>query len=159
MGKTTPDRDRLKILFVASTGGHLTQLLALRDWWATQERAWVSFDHPHAHAALADEQVTWAFSPTTRNIPNAIRNLFLARRVLRRYRPDIVVSTGAGVAVPFFWTARALGIRTLYIEVIDRISTRTMTGRMVYPTVDAFAVQWPEQQTLYPDSRVIGATL
>jgi UDP-N-acetylglucosamine:LPS N-acetylglucosamine transferase len=159
MGKTPADPTRPRILFVASTGGHLTQLLALKDWWSTQERAWVSFDHPHAHAALADEQVTWAFSPTTRNIPNAIRNAFLARRVLREYRPDIVISTGAGVAVPFFWAARAFGIRSLYIEVIDRITTRTMTGRMVYPTVDAFAVQWPEQQALYPDSHVIGATL
>lgn len=159
MGKNAANQDRLKILFVASTGGHLTQLLALHDWWSAHDRAWVSFDHPHAHAALADEQVTWAFSPTTRNIPNAVRNAFLARRVLRQYRPDIVISTGAGVAVPFFWMARSMRIRTLYIEVIDRISSRTMTGRMVYPTVDTFAVQWPEQQALYPDSRVIGATL
>lgn len=159
MRNDVADRTRPRILLVASTGGHLTQLLALRDWWGTQDRAWVSFDHPHAHAALADEQVTWAYSPTTRNIPNAIRNAHLARRVLRGFRPDIVVSTGAGVAVPFFWTARAMGIRSLYIEVIDRISTRTMTGRMVYATVDAFAVQWDEQQMLYPESHVIGVTL
>jgi beta-1,4-N-acetylglucosaminyltransferase len=129
------------------------------DRRAKHDRAWVTFDHPHAHAALGNERVTWAFSPTTRNIPNAIRNARLALRVLRDFRPDIVISTGAGVAVPFFWIARALGIRTLYIEVIDRISSRTLTGRLLYPTVDAFAVQWPEQQDLYPDSRVIGATL
>lgn len=155
----TTDPRRLKILFVVSTGGHLTQLLALRPWWQEHDREWVTFDHPHAHASLADEAVTFAFSPTTRNIPNAIRNLFLARKVLARYSPDLVVSTGAGVAVPFFWLARARGIRSLYIEVIDRIDTRTMTGRMVYPTVDVFAVQWPEQQRMYPGSVVVGATL
>lgn len=150
---------RLKILFVVSTGGHLTQLLALRSWWEAHDRAWVTFDHPHAHAALADEEVTFAFSPTTRNLPNAVRNLFLARRVLAQNAPDLVVSTGAGVAVPFFWLARAKGTRTLYLEVIDRVDSRTMTGRMVYPTVDAFAVQWPEQERLYPGATVVGATL
>jgi UDP-N-acetylglucosamine:LPS N-acetylglucosamine transferase len=70
-----------------------------------------------------------------------------------------VVSTGAGVAVPFFYMARVLGIRTVYLEVIDRITTRTLTGRLVYPIVDAFAVQWPEQTRLYPGATVIGATL
>lgn len=159
MADSTEGSDRLKVLLVASTGGHLTQLLALRDWWGAHDRAWVSFDHPHAHAALVGERRTWAFSPTTRNIPNAVRNARLAWRVLRDFRPDVVVSTGAGVAVPFFWAARILGIRTVYLEVIDRITTRTMTGRLVYPTVDAFAVQWPEQRSLYPGAQVIGATL
>jgi UDP-N-acetylglucosamine:LPS N-acetylglucosamine transferase len=81
-----------------------------------------------------------------------------------RSRPRVllVASTGGhltGVAVPFFYMARVLGIRTVYLEVIDRITTRTLTGRLVYPIVDAFAVQWPEQTRLYPGATVIGATL
>ncbi|PKI90838.1 UDP-N-acetylglucosamine--LPS N-acetylglucosamine transferase [Actinomycetales bacterium SN12] len=149
----------MRVLLVASTGGHLTQLLALRAWWSEHEREWVTFDNQHAHDALASEQVTWAFSPTTRNIPNALRNLFLARRVLKRMQPDLVVSTGAAVAVPFFVVAKARGVRTLYVEVIDRITSRTLTGRLVYPIADRFAVQWPEQKSLYPESIVIGPTL
>ena len=47
----------------------------------------------------------------------------------------------------------------MYIEVIDRISSRTLTGRMVYPFVDQFAVQWREQEALYPGAVVIGPTL
>lgn len=156
---TTSSTDHSRLLLVASTGGHLTQLLALREWWSQYERRWVTFDNGHARAELEGEDVQFAYSPTTRNIPNAVRNAFLARTVLREYRPDIVVSTGAGVAVPFIWAARAMHIRTMYIEVIDRITTRTLTGRMVYPVVDAFAVQWPEQVALYPEATVIGATL
>lgn len=153
------DEEPLKVLFVASTGGHLTQLVALQPWWSRQIRHWVTFDNQHARTVLAGERVTYAHSPTTRNVPNALRNLRLAAMLLRASRPDLVVSSGAGVAAPFFLIARILGIRTLYIEVIDRIASRTLTGRMVYPFADGFAVQWPEQQRLYPGASVIGATL
>lgn len=152
-------RARRRILLVASTGGHLTQLAALRPWWGAHERHWVTFDNAHAHAVLEAEETTFAFSPTTRNIPNLLRNIRLARRVIRAYRPDLIVSTGAGVAVPFFWVGKLRGIRTLYVEVIDRISSRTMTARLLYPLSDGFAVQWPEQERLYPGARVVGATL
>ncbi|WP_422116321.1 UDP-N-acetylglucosamine--LPS N-acetylglucosamine transferase [Brachybacterium sp. UNK5269] len=148
-----------RLLLVASTGGHLTQLVALRDWWQNCERSWVTFDNQHASSALAGENIIYAHSPTTRNIPNAVRNAVLAYRTLKDTRPDLVISTGAGVAAPFFAVAHALRIRTMYIEVIDRISSRTLTGRLVYPFSDAFAVQWVEQQRLYPGATVIGPTL
>lgn len=148
-----------RLLLIASTGGHLTQLMAMRHWWEDCERTWVTFDNQHARTALAGEDVIHAHSPTTRNLPNALRNLQLARRTLKDLRPDLVVSTGAGVAAPFFAIAHLRGIRTMYIEVIDRIASRTLTGRMVYPFVDQFAVQWREQQRLYPGAFVIGPTL
>lgn len=148
-----------RLLLIASTGGHLSQLVALRHWWGECERKWVTFDNQHAHSALAGEDMVLAHSPTTRNIPNALRNARLAHRTLRDWAPDLVISTGAGVAAPFFAVAHARGIRTMYIEVIDRIASRTLTGRMVYPFVDQFAVQWPEQEALYPGAVVIGPTL
>src|SRR5699024_8393681 len=110
-----------RLLLVASTGGHLTQLMALRPWGENYERDWVTFDNQHARCALTGEDIILAHSPTTRTIPNALRNLALARRTLDALRPDLVVSTGAGVAVPFFAVAHLRGIRTMYIEVIDRI--------------------------------------
>lgn len=148
-----------RLLLIASTGGHLTQLVALRRWWEDCERTWITFDNQHARSALAGETVIHAHSPTTRNIPNAVRNALLARRTLTDLRPDLVISTGAGVAAPFFAVAHVRGIRTMYIEVIDRIASRTLTGRMVYPFVDQFAVQWSEQERLYPGAAVIGPTL
>ena len=101
----------------------------------------------------------WAAHPTTRNIPNALRNLRLAWRVLRTERPDVVVSDGAGVAVPFFTVAKLLGISTVFLEVVDRIETRTLTGRLLYPIADLICVQWPEQLRLYPRAVEVGALL
>lgn len=154
-----PQPDAPRVLLVGSGGGHLAQLISLRPWWQEQQRTWVSFDMPDARSLLAGEDVVWAFHPTTRNIPNLVRNLWLAVRTVRRLRPDLVVSTGAGVAVPFFVIARALRIPTVYVEVFDRIDSPTLTGRLCRPFTTRFCVQWPEQQALYKDTVVIGPLL
>jgi beta-1,4-N-acetylglucosaminyltransferase len=146
----------LKALLVCSSGGHLSQLLLLKPWWEHHERHWVTFDTNDARSALAAEQVTWAFHPTTRNLPNAVRNLFLAWRFIRRERPEVVASTGAGVAFPFFVIAKLFGSKTVYVEVFDRIDHATLTGALCYPLTDVFAIQWPEQAASYPDGEVIG---
>jgi UDP-N-acetylglucosamine:LPS N-acetylglucosamine transferase len=154
---TEPPRSR--VLLVCSTGGHLTQLLRLKPWWERHDRTWVTFDKADARSHLAGERTVWAHHPTTRNVPNALRNLVLARKVLRDERPDVIVSDGAGVAVPFFWMARRMGIATVYVEVFDRVESPTLTGRMCRPVTDLFCVQWPEQQRHYEGSVVIGPLL
>jgi UDP-N-acetylglucosamine:LPS N-acetylglucosamine transferase len=146
----------MRVLLVCSSGGHLAQLMCLRPWWEQHDRHWVTFDTADATSKLAGESVTWAHHPTTRNVPNLLRNTRLARRLLADVRPDVVVSTGAGVAVPFFWLARAYGATSVYLEVFDRIDSTTMTGRLCRPVTDLFLVQWPEQQRLYPSSVLLG---
>ncbi len=146
-------------MFVVSSGGHLVQLQALRPWWESAERVWVSFNTPDVRTSLDGERFIAAYHPTTRNVPNALRNAVLAFRVLRRERPDIVMSTGAGVAVPFFWAARALRIRTMYLEVFDRIDSPTLSGRLCYLVADAFLVQWAEQRSFYPAGIDVGPVL
>ena len=101
---------------------------------------------------LADEQVVHSHFPTTRNAPNALRNLLLAWRVIRRLRPKMVVSAGAGVTVPFFLVAWLLRIPTVFIEVYDRFDSATLTGRMVRPFVTRQIVQWESQLEAYPDA-------
>lgn len=148
-----------RVLLVGSSGGHLAQLIALQPWWQDRERAWVTFRTSDAMSQLAGESVDYAYHPTTRNVPNLLRNFIVAARVLRRRRPEIVVSTGAAVAIPFFLIGRLLGIATVYVEVYDRITSRTVSGRICRPLSSAFFVQWPEQQEMYPGSVVIGALL
>jgi beta-1,4-N-acetylglucosaminyltransferase len=146
----------VKVALVCSSGGHLTQLHQLKPWWQKHERFWVTFKLPDSESLLADEDVTWAHYPTTRNVRNTIRNLWLAIRVLPRRRPDVVVSDGAGVAFPFFLVARLLRIKTVYVEVYDRIDSPTLTGRMCRPLTSLFLVQWEEQKRFYPRAELIG---
>ncbi|WP_059009407.1 hypothetical protein [Streptomyces specialis] len=154
-----PDGRRLRVLIVCSAGGHLAQLHKLAPWWTRHERMWVTFDTTDARSLLDGENVRWAYHPTTRNIPNLLRNLWLALRLVPRYAPDLVVSSGAGVAVPFFWVARLRGARTAYLEVFDRIDSRTVTGRLCRPVTDLFLVQWEDQRELYDGSVVVGKVM
>lgn len=144
---------------MGSSGGHLAQMVAMRSWWEQVDRRWVTFPTADARSVLAGETVAWAHHPTTRNVPNALRNVLLALRTLRDYRPDVVVSTGAAVAVPYFLVARLLGIPTVFVEVYDRIDSATLTGRLVRPLASAMCVQWEEQLTLYPGAHVVGPLL
>jgi UDP-N-acetylglucosamine:LPS N-acetylglucosamine transferase len=149
----------MRVLLVSSSGGHLLQLHRLGDWWRKHERLWVTFDTADAVSMLEGEDTVWAFRPTTRNLRNLIRNTALAWRTLRTFRPDVVVSTGAGVAFPFFLLARLRRTKTVYIEVYDRIELPTLTGRLCYRFSDLFLLQWEEQRRFYPKGTLIGRLL
>ena len=69
----------------------------------------------------------------------------------------VIISSGAAVAVPFFYLGKLFGAKLVYIEVFDRIDKPTMTGKMVYPIVDKFIVQWEEQKEVYPKAINLGS--
>jgi beta-1,4-N-acetylglucosaminyltransferase len=149
----------VKLLLVCSSGGHLLLLHQLRPWWEKHDRSWVTFEKTDATSLLDGERIDWAYHPTQRNIPNLFRNLRLAWRVLRRERPDVIVSTGAGVAFPFFVLARRLGIKTVYVEAYERMDRASLTGRLCYPICDLMVLQWEEQRRFYPRGELVGALL
>lgn len=132
------------VLLVCSSGGHLMQLVALREAYADLPRVWVTFDKPDAASLLADEQVHFAHGPTNRSLKRFAQNLWLARRLLRRIRPAAIVTTGAGVAVPFAWLGRLQRIPVVYVESLTRIHELSLSGRMIRPVASQFYVQWPE---------------
>ena len=150
---------QLRVLFVTSAGGHLAQLLPLEPWYRDHDVRWVTFELPDAVGLLTDSNVVWAYHPTTRNLKNLVRNGVLAIRELRRSRPDLIVSSGAAIAVPFFWIGKLFGAKTVYIEVIDRIDTRTLTARLVLPVTDLFLAQDASQLELFPSGYLIGTLL
>ncbi len=149
----------MRVLIVCSSGGHLTQALALKEWWLAHDRSWVTLPTEDARSRLVGEQVVEAHYPTVRNLPNLVRNFGLARRVLAETRPDLVFSTGAAIALPFFIQAHRYGTTTVFLEPVDRITTASLSGRLVYPFADRFLVQWPSLREIYPDAIDIGVVL
>jgi UDP-N-acetylglucosamine:LPS N-acetylglucosamine transferase len=144
------------VLLVCSTGGHLLQLAALREAWAGRSRAWVTFDKSDARSLLRGERVHFAYGPTNRNVPNLLRNLVLARRLVGSLRPKVVVTTGAGVAVPFAWIARLRGAKVVYVESFTRIDGPSLSCRMIAPVAARIYAQWPELEASYGRARFRG---
>ena len=151
-----PPDGPVDVLLVCSTGGHLLQLVALREAWEGRTRAWVTFDKSDARSLLRGEPVAYAYGPTNRNIPNLLRNLRLARRLVRDLRPKVVVTTGAGVAVPFAWIARLSGAKVVYVESFTRIDGPSLSCRLIAPVAARIYAQWPELAASYGRARYRG---
>jgi beta-1,4-N-acetylglucosaminyltransferase len=137
---------RAELLLVCSCGGHLLTLTSLRSSWEDYSRVWVTFDKSDSRSLLAGERLVFAYGPTNRNLKNALRNLAVAWRTIRAVRPKVVLTTGAGVAVPFAWVGRLFGARVVFVESISRIEDLSLSARLVAPICDRIYVQWPELQ-------------
>ena len=119
-------------MLAASAGGHLDQLLHLyRRLGLSDAGMWVTYATPQAASLLAGDDVVHVHHPTTKNLPNAVRNYRLARRVFAEQDISRVVSTGAAVAVPFMLRARQLGIPCHYIESATRVDGPSLSGRIL----------------------------
>lgn len=149
--------ENLKICLVGSSGGHLSHLYMLKPLWEDKDRFWVTFDKLDANSLLKDERKYYCYHPTNRNIKNLIKNTFLAIKILKKEKPDLIISSGAAVAVPFFYLGKLRGAKTIYIEVFDRIDKSTLTGKLVYPVTDKFIVQWEEMKKVYPKAINLGS--
>ena len=132
-------------------------LYMLKPIWSNQDRVWVTFDKEDARSLLWGEKMYPCYYPTNRNIVNLIRNTWVAWQILRCEKPDLIISTGAAVAVPFFYLGKVMGAKLIYIEVFDRIDAPTLTGKLVYPITDRFIVQWEEMLRIYPKAICLGS--
>jgi len=145
------------VLLVASSGGHLLQLLTLREAWQGLPTVWVSNDKEDARSLLAGENAHFLPGPYSRNIRSLLANLRLAVRVVVRERPSVVLSTGADIAVPFAWVGRLVGARVVYVESFTRIKTVSLSCRLIRPVAHRVYVQWPELLSELPKARFVGA--
>lgn len=120
-------------LLVAATGGHLEQLyrISRRLDPPSGRTTWVTHDDPQSHSLLRDEDMRVVPYVPPRGYRQIAQTLPLARRILRSDSFDRVISTGAGVAMPFFAVARARGIPCHYIESAARAHGPSLTGRIV----------------------------
>ncbi len=146
-----------KVCLVGSSGGHLAHLYMLKPFWNNKERFWVTFDKEDARSLLKDEKMYPCYYPTNRSLKALLKNTVIAWKILRKEKPDLIISSGAAVAVPFFYLGKLFGKKLIYIEVFDRINKPTLTGKLVYPVADEFIVQWEEQKEVYPKASNLGS--
>lgn len=146
-------------LLVASSGGHLNQLHSLKAGWSSEERLWVTFPTPDAQELLTGERVVYAYHPTNRHLLNLLRNALLAIRLVWHLRPTILITTGAGIAVPFAYTAWVFRIPVIYVEGLGRVEDLSLSARLSRPAITRLFVQWPELAERYRKAEYAGTLL
>ena len=147
------------MVLVCSPGGHLLEMLSLEPAYRHLDETWVTLPCVDVEHLLAGRNVFTAHGPTNRSLVKLVRNLPLAWNVVRRHDPDVILATGAGLAVPFFLIGRLLRRQLVYVESLARSETLSLTGRLVYPLADHFFVQWPQLARRHGKARYEGNVL
>jgi UDP-N-acetylglucosamine transferase subunit ALG13 len=133
-------------LLVASSGGHLKQLVSLvpRMQGVGDDQIWVTFDTPQSRSLLEGRDVVWAAYTGSRDVKGVAANARLAQRLFRHEPIDRVISSGAGIALSFLPLAAARGIETHYVESAARSLAPSLSGRVLrwVPGVNLYA-QYP----------------
>ena len=83
----------------------------------------------------------------------------MAFRLLRAVRPKVVLTTGAGVAVPFAWLGRLLGPGSCTSRASPRIERPSLSCRLIAPVATRIYAQWPELTAAVPRARYLGSVV
>jgi UDP-N-acetylglucosamine--N-acetylmuramyl-(pentapeptide) pyrophosphoryl-undecaprenol N-acetylglucosamine transferase len=122
-----------KALLVASTGGHLAQLVRIaRRLELDGDSLWVTFDSPQSRALLAGERTLFLPYVRPRDYRGTLRATVQIASGMAGERFDVCLSTGAAVAVAGFLAARLHRIPCIYVESVSRTVGPSVTGRMVH---------------------------
>lgn len=137
----------MKICIISSCGGHLTEVRVLKPvyerydhFYVLNDRVLLPKDMEGKTNFIRHSERDWLF----------LVNLWEAWRILRKERPTLLLSTGAGPAVPFALVGKLLGIRTIFIETFTRVTQPSLTGRIMYYVADRFFYQWKPLERYFP---------
>lgn len=151
---------QIRIGIITSKGGHLFQLIQLKRLFQKYSRFWVADQGLDTSHFLNKERVYAGFFPVSRNLANLIRNFFLAIKIFQVERPDVLISAGAGIAVPFFVVGKLFfKTKLIFVEPYDFVRYPSLTGKIIYGHVDLFLVQHEIQKKWYPKAKNWGSLL
>ena len=154
--------NKRKVLFIASTGGHLNELLQLSPMFnnydfhlvteKTKSNKYLKRDYKDRVDYLVYGTKLHLFSYIFKLTYNCFKSLFL----YFKYKPDYIITTGTHTAGPMCCIGKIFGSKIIYIETFANMVTKTATGKLIYPISDKFIVQWESMKKLYPEAEVGG---
>jgi beta-1,4-N-acetylglucosaminyltransferase len=149
----------IKIAIAASPGGHLVQVRQLAPLYEKYPHFFFTFSNPVA-AELSKTAKVYAICNMVRCNPwSWVSGFYQSLRVAIKERPDVILTTGAGVVVMFCFLSKILGAKVIFIESMAKIESPTLTARLLYPIADLFIVQWPKLKSHFPRAHYWGRLL
>ena len=147
------------ICFISSTGGHLTQLQNIfREF--TDNKFYIITEKNKTTEHLNKKYLTsYLFQQDRKSFYffcTLIINFILSIFFFLKIRPKYIITTGAGVVIPFCIIGKLFGAKLIFIESFAKVNTPTITGRILYRFSDKFYVQWEELLSYYKDAEFKG---
>lgn len=131
----------IKVLAVASGGGHWEQLLRLREAFSRFDTVYVTTNAALGKRDGIDNVETIPDSNRT-GIATSLRTLWFAFRLLHRIKPDVVVSTGAFPGLACIVAGRITGRRTVWIDSIANSEALSASGQLARFFTTLRVTQW-----------------
>ena len=147
-----------KVMFIASTGGHLNELMQIKplfkkfDYHIVTEKTKVDDSFKEEYKDKISFLIYGTKKYPFTYIFKFLANCFISLYYFFRYQPEVVVTTGTHTAVPMCYIAKLFGSKVIFIETFANRTSGTVAGRLVYPIADTFVVQWEEMHKVYPKS-------
>ena len=146
----------IKICCTCSHGGHLNEMLQLQEAFTGHEVFYFCYDADTTRRL----EKAYLVPNMAKNPIEFLKNLVRVFRIFRKERPDLIVSTGAEIAIPVVLVGKVFRARVLYIECGAQVVHPSVTGRVLYWLADEFYVQWPELLKAYgPRARYSGSLI
>src|SRR5690349_23238058 len=147
----------LKIGIISSPGGHLTEVRCIRPAFASHPHFYVLNDRIPIAADM--EGRTYFVTHAERNWRQLL-NVVEAFRILRKERPDVLISTGASPIVPFAILGRGFfGTQVIFVETITRVNRPSLTARIMYHLAHRFYYQHRELEAYFPRGHYFGTVV
>jgi UDP-N-acetylglucosamine:LPS N-acetylglucosamine transferase len=136
------DNSRKKVLAVASSGGHWTQLLRVVPALGSYEVVFVTV-LPSYRAEVPDNRFYLVGDANRWNKFGLIGLAIRLTWILVKERPDVVLSTGAAPGYVALLLGRLFGAKTVWIDSITNIERLSLSGSMAGRYADLWLTQWP----------------
>ncbi len=151
-----------KVILICSDGGHLAQILELREMFVKYDYVLVTektvttlplqekFNMFFLHGRSKGKKRGVEFFTKT------FLNFFLSLKLLIRHYPKVIITTGSHTAVPMCLLGKLLGVKIVWILSFARINSRAFSADIIYPISDKFIIQWPGMKQIYKKSIYLG---
>ena len=144
-----------KICLISSSGGHFEQLLMLRK---LGEKNKIFIVTEKTKYNKNDKKIKYFVKQVNRKeillIPKMILIFFKSLYIFIKEKPDVIISTGVLAAIPMLYIGHLFKKKIIYIESFAKISSPTLTGKLIYKRkwADQFYVQWESMLQFYPNA-------
>ncbi|MBI4043464.1 MAG: hypothetical protein HY393_01500 [Candidatus Diapherotrites archaeon] len=146
----------MKVCIAASAGGHLTEVLQVHEAWKNVDHFFVSDKRENAVELAKKEKVFFVACPR-RNPLHLAQSFMQSFKLFVVQKPDVVISTGADTAISTCLIAKLFGKKVIFIESYARISSPSLSGKIMYPLADLFLVQWKQNLSFFPKAIFAGS--
>lgn len=154
-----------KVLFVAGSGGHTSQLSILLQEIGHRYHSELMLEKTdklgiekfsRKYKIYTADVIRGKSEPMLTTLLRVFLNAIESMVILIQANPDCIVTTGPGLGIPICILGKIAGKKIIVIESWSRTKTKSYIGRVLYPFSDLFFVQWPEMLKLYPKAKYAG---